>query len=119
MEFFIFKLFVMNVFHPVNGAPLPHNDPCDPAIFISAIVLMAMWTLVCMVASQSGSSQLSPNRSGDDAGEGDDDSQGDEDGAMTMDNSYLMAQDDLKDHRIEIIDGSKVGSKWYVKHDHN
>ena len=34
-----------------------------------------------------------------------------------MDNSYLLAQDDFKDHKIEIIVGSKIGSKWYVKHD--
>ena len=53
------------------------------------------------------------------AGEGDDDSQGDEDEVMSMGNSYLTAQKDLKYHRIEIIDGNKVESKWYVKHDHS
>ena len=34
-----------------------------------------------------------------------------------FDRSYLVHQDDLLDHNIEAIPGSKVGSTWYVLDD--
>ena len=51
--FFIFKLFVMNIFHPVNGAPLPPNDPWQPATFTSAIVLMDLGVHGAFISIQS------------------------------------------------------------------
>jgi hypothetical protein len=53
MDFFIFKLFVMNIFHPVNGAPLPPNDPWQPATFTSAIVLMDLGVHGAFISIQS------------------------------------------------------------------
>ena len=97
-----------------------HDQETSEATIISAVVLLVMWTLVCLVATaRSGTlgdddGQVDDNGQEDD--ERDDDYQRDvEETSDILDSSYLLEQNDLKDHKIEIICGSKIGSKWYVK----
>ena len=106
------------MFLPVNGVALQKDNDhrTDDSIFISVILLMAM---VCMVAS-SRANQSSTLGQGDKHKVGqreDDDNDYDDDQDIDnteLDNIYLLPQDNLKDNKIEIIAGSKIGSKWYV-----
>ena len=110
-EFYFFLL----MFLPVNGVALQDNDHrTDDSIFISVILLMAIWTMVCMVA-YSRANQSSTLGQGDECevSQGEDDDDDDQDSDNTeLDNIYLLPQDKLQDHKIEIIAGSKIGSKW-------
>ena len=89
----------------------------DDSIFISVILLMAIWTMVCSMVAYSRANQSSTLGQGDECevSQGEDDDDDDQDSDNTeLDNIYLLPQDKLQDHKIEITAGSKIGSKWYV-----
>ena len=78
--------------------------PVREITLISIISFIITGTLVCMVAASPTSSNVSGYSDGSDS-EGD------------LDQSYLMDQDELSKHNINVISGSKVGSTWYVLDD--
>ena len=79
--------------------------PAREITLIYIITFLITGTLVCMVATSPSSSNLSGYSGGSD-------SEGEE-----LDQSYLMDQDELSKHKIDIISGSKAGSIWYVLDD--
>ena len=84
--------------------------PFTEATFISIIFIMLTWTLVCMAATSPNNATRSRSPSVGRSDTEDDD-------VELCDRSYLIPQDDLLDHTIEAIPGSKVGSTWYVLDD--